>query len=169
MRDYYLKWVSHCRENGYRIYYQDETWVIKNIACTKIWKNVAVEAMQTDYKVLAGKGDQSIVCHVVSDELGLLENCLLLFRGSKSNKSSDYHTEMNWFVFGNWCESKIFPVMKRIMQKLVLVLDRATCHTFLDEEDKRPITSWNKSKLANAIVKWDGVPDDWPLKWRAQK
>ena len=169
MRDNYLKWVSYYRENEYRIYNQDETWVFKNMACTKIWKDIAAEAMETDYKVPAGKGDRSIVCHVGSAESGLLENCLLLFRGSKSNQSSDYHTEMNWSVLINWCESKIFPAIKRTMQKSVLVLDRATYHTFLDEEDKRPTTSWNKSKLANAIARWDGIPYDWPLTWRVQK
>ena len=76
---------------------------------------------------------------------------------------------MNWFVFSNWCESKAFPAMKRTMQKSVLVLDRATYHTFLDEEDKRPTTFWNKSKLANDIARWYGIPEDWPLKWRLQK
>ena len=59
--------------------------------------------------------------------------------------------------------------MERTMQKPVLVLDRATYHRFLDEEDKRPTTSWNKSKLANAIARWDGVPDDWTLASRVQK
>ena len=168
-RDNYLKWVSHYRENEYRIYYQDETWVFKNMACTKIWEDVAAEAMETDHKLPVGNGDRSIVCYVGSAESGLLENCLLLFRGSKSNKFSDYHTEMNWFVFSNWCESKVFPAGKRTIQKSVLVLDRATYHTFLDEEDKRPTTCWNKSNLANAVVRWDGIPDDWPLAWRVQK
>ena len=59
--------------------------------------------------------------------------------------------------------------MKRTMQKFVLVLDWATYNTFLDEEAKRQTTSWSKKKLANAIVRWDGIPDDWPLTWRVQK
>ena len=82
----------------------------------KIWKDIAAEAMETDYKVPGGKGNRSIVFHVGSAESGLLENCLLLFKVSKSNKSSDYHTEMNWLVFSNWLESKVFPAMKRTMQ-----------------------------------------------------
>ena len=104
------------------------------MACTKVWKDIAGESMETEYKV---------VFHVGSAESKLLENDLLLFRGSKSNSSSDYQTEMNWFVFSDWCESKVFPYMKRIMQKYVLVLGRATYHTFFHEEDKRPTISWN--------------------------
>ena len=50
--------------------------------------------------------------------------------------------------------------MKRTMQKSILVLVRATYHTFLDEEDKRSTASWNKKKLAETIVRWGGIPDD---------
>ena len=57
MRVNYLKWVSHHRDNEYRIYYQDETSVFKNMASTKIWKDFAAEAMETDYKLPAGEGD----------------------------------------------------------------------------------------------------------------
>ena len=49
-----------------------------------------------------------------------------------------------------------------------MVLDRATYHTFLDEEDKRPTISWNESKLANASTRWNGIPEEWPLTWRVQ-
>ena len=70
---------------------------------------------------------------------------------------------MNWPVFSDWCESKVFPAMKQTKKKSVLVLDRATYHTSLDEEDKRPAMSWNKARLADSIVRWEGIPDDWPL------
>ena len=116
--------------------------------------------MKTEYEVPAAKGDRSIVFRVGYAESGFLENCLLLFRGSKSNKSSDYHTKMNWFVFVGWNESKVFPAMKRTMEKSVLALECATYHKFLDEEDKRPSKYWNKTKLANTIVRWDGAAKD---------
>ncbi len=169
MRDNYLDWVKSYRENGYRIYYQDETWVFTNLSYSKISKDIASSSTENTYNVPAGKGDRSIVCHIGSAETRLLEDCLLLFRGSKSNKSSDYHTEMNWSVFSSWCESRVFPKIKQTSQKSVVVLDRATYHTFLDEEDRRRTNSWNKSKLSDSIVRWDGVPDDWPLTWRNKK
>ena len=67
---------------------------------------------------------------------------------------------MNWLVFIDWCESKVFPSKKRTMQKSFLVLDRATYRTFLDEEDELPTTSCNKKNLANTNVIWDGIPDE---------
>ena len=121
---------------------------------------MAADAMESEYRVPAGKVDRSIVCHVGSAESGSLKNCELLLRGSKSNKSSDYHTEMNWSVFSDKCESKVFPTMKLTKKKSILVLDRATYHTFLDEEDKRPVTSLNKARLADSIARWEGVTED---------
>ncbi len=50
-----------------------------------------------------------------------------------------------------------------------MVLDRATYHTVLDEEDRRPVTSWNKKKLADALKRWDVFLDDWPLTWEKTK
>ena len=153
MRDNYLNWISYYRNEQYKIYYQDETWVFKNMSCTKIWEEIVSSSTEDLYKVPAGKGARSIVCHLGCSETGLLSDCLLLLRRSKSNKSSDYHTEMNWNAFSSWCESKVFPEMMKTNQKSVMVVDRASYHTYLDEDDKRPISSWNKTKLADAIYR----------------
>ena len=45
------------------------------------------------YKVPAGKGARSIVFHLGCAEIGLLNDYLLLFGGSKSKNLSDYHTK----------------------------------------------------------------------------
>ena len=55
VRDNYLKWASHYRENEYRIYYQDETWVFENMPYTKIWKYIAAEATELMTKSLLEK------------------------------------------------------------------------------------------------------------------
>ena len=39
MRDDYLDWIQNYRTEGRRIYYQDETWIFKNMACGKAWKD----------------------------------------------------------------------------------------------------------------------------------
>ena len=101
MRNNYLKWISHYREKGYRIYYQDETWVFKNMNWTKIWKGMAIDAMESEYRVTSGKGHRSLLHRLGNTESGLLENGLLFFRGSKSIKFSDYRTEFNCFVFSD--------------------------------------------------------------------
>ena len=86
---------------------------------------------------------------------------MLLFRGSKSNKSSGYHSEMNWDVFSNWCETVVFPKIAATKQKSVVVLDRATYHSVLDDEDRRPAQSWSKVRLISSIKRWAGPPDNW--------
>ncbi len=58
---------------------------------------------------------------------------------------------MNWNVFSHYCELKVFPAMQQTRKTSLMVLDRATYHTVLDEEDRRPVTSWNKEKLADAL------------------
>ena len=89
-----------------------------------LWKGNRREPGNTEsekvFAVPSGKGERSILCHVVSKDVGLLEGCMLLFRGSKSSKSSDYHTEMNWNVFSHWCESKLFPSLKKREENLCL-------------------------------------------------
>ena len=55
--------------------------------------------------------------------------------------------------------------MQQLRKKSVVVLDRATYHTVLDDEDKLPVTSWNKGQLVEAIRRWRGAPDNWPLTW----
>ena len=76
---------------------------------------------------------------------------------------------MNWYVFSDWCELKVFTSMKLIKKKSGLVLVRATYHIFLDEEYKRPATSWNKARLADSVARWEGIPEDWPSTWRVTK
>ena len=89
-------------------------------------------------KVPAGKSERSIVCHVGSSTTGLLDGCLVMFCGSKSKKSDDYHTEMNRHVFPDWLKTKVFPALKSHGRKSVLVLDRAEYHTPLTESTKPP-------------------------------
>ena len=136
---------------------------------SKIWREPGNIESEKLFAVPSGKGERSILCHVGSKDVGLLKGCMLLFRGSKSSKSSDYHTEMNWNVFSHWSESKVFPSVKKIGRKSVLVLDRATYHTVLDENDKRQVQAWNKKRLVDSILRWKGVPDNWPLNWAHQK
>ena len=167
MRENYLDWINRYRNEGYRIFYQDETWVFKNMAQSKIWIDSEAEAV--DYRVPSGSGARTIICHLGSNETGLLEGCLLMYRGSKSRQSDDYHTEMNADVFQDWCKKRVFPTMKRQGKKCVLVLDRATYHTKITDDTRPPTTQWRKAQLIEAIRRWDGPDDDWPLTWAAEK
>jgi hypothetical protein len=164
VRENYLRWVMAYREQGYTIFYQDETWVFKNIAHSNVWQDN--ENAETLYKVPSVKGERSIVCHLGSDETGLLDGCFLMYRGSKSNKSSDYHTEMKADVFMDRCKMKVFPALQNRGKRAVPVLDRATYHTMLTAHSKRIVKSASKSAMIDEIDRWGGPPNDWPENWR---
>ena len=104
MRDDYVDWIEQYRDEGYRIYYQGETWAFKNRTSAKVWKNIVDDATAGAYQFPAGKGELSILCHLGCAETVLLDRSLLLFRGSKSKKSEDYHSKMNWDIFSDWRE-----------------------------------------------------------------
>lgn len=169
MRDNYLEWIQKYRSMGYSVYYQDETWVFKNMKSKKVWTDKTGNALVNQPKAPSGSGERSILAHVCSEETGLLENCMLLFRGKNSKNSDDYHTEMNWSVFSDWCETKVFPAIAKTGKNSVIVFDRATYHTVLDDNDRRPVQSWNKNRLICAILRWGGPPEDWTVEWKSKK
>lgn len=92
-----------------------------------------------------------------------------MYRGSQSNKSSDYHAEMNWNVFSDRYRRKIFSAIAATKLKSVLVLDRATYYTVLYDTGRRPVTSSSKARLINSIQRWGMVPDDWLQDWQTRK
>ena len=139
------------------------------MTCTKMWKYIREKATEDVLHVPSGRGERSILSHIGPTDSGLLNRCMLLFRGSKSNKSADYHTEMYWDVFSNWCETKAFPSIAASSVKSVVALDRATYHTVLDEADKRPSTAWYKTRLTEDIKRWGKAPADWPSTWSRSK
>ena len=61
--------------------------------------------------------------------------------GSKSNKSTRYHKEMNWDAFSDWCETRFFASIAASDMKSVVVLGRVIYRTIFGEGDKR-IATW---------------------------
>ena len=92
MRDDHLEYIRKYREEGSREYFQDETWVFKNKSCRKVWKDIVGISNNARFMVPSGKGERSILSHIGCAGTGLLDECMLLFRASKSNKSVDYHS-----------------------------------------------------------------------------
>ena len=117
----------------------------------------------------SGRGERSILSHVASAQTGLLDRSMLLYIGSNTKKSTDYHSEMNWNVFSDWFNSIVFPAIAARRENALLVLDRVTYHTYIDEEEKRPNTSGNKNRISDSIARWGGPSEDWPLTWRYKK
>ena len=106
MRKSYLDEIKKHRSEGRDIFYQDETWLIKNMLKAKIWTRGDIAE---DIPTASGKGESSIISHVGSKKVGLLPGALLLYRGARSAKSSDYHSEMNAEVFLDWLGRKVLP------------------------------------------------------------
>ena len=96
-----------------------------------------------------------------SAEPGLLDGCLLMFRGAKSKRSEDCHMKMNSVVFFDWLEKTVFPNLKRCGNKFVFALDRATYHTFLWNK-RLPNTRKTKRDLVAAITRCGGHLDNGP-------
>ena len=163
MRKSYLKEMQKHRSEGRDIFYQDETWIFKNMLKKKAWFR---EDLAAYIPAPSGKGQRSIISHVGSKKVGLLPDALLLYRGANSLKDSDYHSEMNSEVFLDWLSKKVLPKIAEVSNSATLVLDRASYHTMLADFTKPPTTNMNKADLIRCIEKWDGPSDDWPLLWR---
>lgn len=78
------------------------------MSSNRTWKDIQGNSTENSYAVPSSRGDREIIPHLGCSETGILEDCLLVFKGSKSNNSSDHPTEMNWDVFGHRCYKKSF-------------------------------------------------------------
>ena len=75
--------------------------MFKNMTTSKVRKDVIKKSTDDLITVSSGRGERSILSHVASAQTGLLDGCMFLYRDSKSNKSADYRSEMNWNVFSD--------------------------------------------------------------------
>ena len=82
-------------KDNFSIFYQDETWIFKNTTSSKIWREPDNIEAEKVFAVSFGRGKCSILCHVGSKDVDLLDGFMLLLQGSKSSKSSGYYNEMN--------------------------------------------------------------------------
>ena len=153
-RQRYLAMIAEAREEGRAIYYQDESWINAHM---QRHKEMAVEAWDDDIdmsgivKPKSGKGGRSILCGIGSagDPNGFLKDSFLLYRGRNSNKSDDYHTDMNADVFLDWMESKVMPNIPKLPAKCAIVIDRASYHLTKTEATQMPRSSDTKGQLVD--------------------
>ena len=79
----YIQQVQAYQAEGRPIYYQDETWVNKNMTPVKGWIDENGEGAPP---LPQGKGARSIISHVGS-EAGFLEGARLIYRGRNALKT----------------------------------------------------------------------------------
>ena len=153
-RQRYLAKIADAREEGRLIYYQDESWINAHM---QRHKEMRMPEWDEDLDVdipepKSGKGARSILCGIGSadDPNGFLGDTFLLYRGKKSNKSDDYHTDMNADVFLDWMEKKVLPAMPKLPQKAAIIIDRASYHMTKTDGTRMPV----KDDTKGAIVDW---------------
>lgn len=76
---------------------------------------------------------------------------------------------MCWDVFSDSCRKKVFTAMSKFTKKAVLVLDLSTCHMKLYDNDRKPVTSWNKKRISKTIIRQGDHKDNWPKEWKKVK
>ena len=54
-----------------------------------------------------------------------------------------------------WREEDLFPAVRNTGKNSVMTL-------YLYEGDRKPVESWNKSRIANFILTWIVSPSSWP-------
>ena len=113
-RHKYLNVIAGYREQGYTVYYQDETWVNANHTREYVWQYrgealkelMGVFAWKGGLKVPCGSGKRLIINHLGSAS-GFVPNCQMVFKGEKG--TADYHGEMNSVVFEKWWGEQVLP------------------------------------------------------------
>ena len=100
----------------------------KNISSAKVWKDIVDIPTNSRFMVPFGRVERSKLAHIGCAEPGILNEPMILFRGSKSNKSTGCHSEMDRNVFSYWCKTKIFPKIAGTRKSSVVVLSRAIYH-----------------------------------------
>jgi transposase/DNA-directed RNA polymerase subunit H (RpoH/RPB5) len=141
----YLKTVKLMRQEGRRIYYIDETWLNAGHTKSRVWKDETIKSAKQAFlsglsvgnKAPSGKGSRLIITHIGSDT-GFVEGGLWIF---KSNKSGDYHEEMNAESFERWFAT-VLPLLE---DNSVIVLDNAPYHC--RKREKLPNNSWSKNNI----------------------
>jgi len=156
-RQRYLEMIEAARAEGRKIYYQDESWINAHMQRHKEMQmpewGEGLDASIPDPK--SGKGARSILCGIGSadDSNGFLDGSFLLYRGRHSNKSDDYHTDMNSDVFLDWMKTSVMPKMPKRPAKATIVIDRASYHMVRTEATHMPSSTSKKSDLVDWLEK----------------
>ena len=145
LRAKYLRTIREYRNQGYEIFYLDESYINAHHTFEKEWQSHDGAIKRN---VPTGKGKRLIIAHCGSREKGLIEDGELIFESKSNDEHGDYHKDMNSSEFNNWVTSKVVP---KFTKKSCLVMDNASYHNILDEKDKVPsrkqdIKDWLKKE-----------------------
>ena len=132
LRAKYLRRLKEVREEGYEIHFLDESYINAHHVFDKEWQSSDGCIKR---KVPPGKGERLIIAHCGSREKGLIKNGELVFKSKSNDEHGDYHKDMDSKEFNKWIINKVVP---SFTQKSCLVMDNASYHNVIDDEDKVP-------------------------------
>ena len=94
LRAKYLRELKELRENGYEIFFFDESYSNEHHVFEKEWQSWDIKR-----KVPSGKGKRLIFAHCCSSEKGLIQNGDLIFKSKSNDEHGDYHKDMDSVEF----------------------------------------------------------------------
>ena len=148
MRAKYLRTIKTYREEGYEIYFLDESYINAHHVFEKEWQSNDGVVKRN---VPTGKGKRLIIAHCGSREKGLIDGGQLVFASQSNDEHGDYHKDMDSTEFNHWIVTKVVPAFTK---KSCLVMDNASYHNVMDDADKVP-------SRKNEIREWltrEGIP-----------
>lgn len=124
----------------------DESWVNAHHTYDKEWQSIDREQKR---KIPSSKEQRIVLAHAGSRANGLVNDAELIFQ-AKSTDGRDYHTEMNGRIFRDWIENTLLPILDR---PSCLVMDNASYHNVVAQEDKVPNSSSTKDEIKTWLAK----------------
>ena len=120
--------------------YLDETWINAHHTKEKEWQSTDGTIGRN---VPSSKGERLIIAHAGSKNNGFVSGAALVFP-SKSTDNRDYHAEMNSEIFEDWMTRHVLPTLDT---PSCIVMDNASYHNRIAEDDKFPSSSWRKADI----------------------
>ncbi|CAD6216031.1 GSCOCG00011240001-RA-CDS, partial [Cotesia congregata] len=145
-RDTYLRQIAHYRENGYNIFYTDESWCGANHSRKYGWIETIQSSEINNFDSDRCRSGKRVIILDIGGVNGFVPGCRLCFIGKKG--SDDYHNEMNAEHYLKWFQK----VLQVLPDKSVIILDQAPYHKMLDPEFRNPTTGWRKQKIIEWLV-----------------
>ena len=143
--------IKKAREVGSTIFYQDETWLNKNMRQPGAWHD-RDGPLDRDMAPKTGQGPRWIVSQIASSATGIVPEVGLIFKAD--SKSGDYHGCMDFDNFSKWLFEKAFPYMAQFPNP-VFVMDRASYHMKLTPESTPASSHLKKAAIIDWLVDHD--------------
>ena len=150
------KYMENYDSNLWRVVFIDETWVFSNGSVRKSWQNLPKKSVKSTV------GKRFFILHT-GTSVGFIPGASLIF--STTNKSMDYHNNMNCDNFEEWIQQQLLPNLE---EPSLILMDNASYHT--RQLNKQPTCQWKKHDIAEWLTE-NNIPfrclglKEWSYGW----